>query len=156
MARGGRIKRPLPIPDPLYGNRLVTKFINRVMERGKKTVAQKLVYKAFEAIKQQEKDPLKIFETALMNVGPRIEVHPRRIGGASYQVPVEVRGERKTSLAIRWILIAAKKRSNKEYKTFDGHKLAGYAEAIYTYPDRGLCYGNFRLTNIVYNCRQLL
>lgn len=102
----------------MYNNRLITRFINRVMKHGKKTLAQNLVYKALAEIQNQGQDPLKTFETALNNVGPRIEVRPRRIGGASYQVPIEVRGDRRLALAIRWLISAANKRSNKEYKKF--------------------------------------
>lgn len=111
-------------PDPIYNSRLVTRFVNRVMKDGKKSIAQSLVYKAMEIIeKQTGKDPVATFELALNNVSPRMEVRPRRVGGASYQVPVEVRGDRREALAIRWIITAATNRSNKELKTF-GQKLA--------------------------------
>lgn len=109
--------------DKVYNNRLVAKFINRLMRDGKKTVAQGLLYKAFDLIEQKKQDPLSLFEQAIQNVGPRQEVKARRVGGASYQVPAEVRGERKVSLAIRWIIQAAKARSSKEYHTFS-EKLA--------------------------------
>lgn len=106
--------------DPIYNSRLVTRFINRVMRDGKKTVAQRLVYQALEEIeKTTKKDPLSTFELALSNVSPRMEVRPRRVGGASYQVPVEVRGDRREALAIRWLIAAADARSNKEYHSFD-------------------------------------
>ncbi len=112
------------MPDPIYGSRLVTRFINKVMSEGRKTIAQSLVYKALEVIKDKTKqDPVAIFEKAILNVAPKMEVRPRRVGGASYQVPVEVRGDRKEALAIRWILSGARSRSNKEYHTF-GEKLA--------------------------------
>ena len=88
------------------------------MRDGKKSVAQHEVYKAMEIIKKQNKDPLEIFQAALLNISPRMEVKSRRVGGASYQVPTEVRGERKISLSIRWLIEAARKRSNKEYHTF--------------------------------------
>lgn len=110
--------------DPVYGNRLVSRFINRVMLSGKKTVAQSLVYEALDIIKQKgEEDPIKVFEAAINNVGPKTEVKARRVGGASYQVPMEVRGDRRVALAIRWIVEFAKKRSNREFHTF-GEKLA--------------------------------
>ena len=116
-------KRILP-PDPLYGSRLLHRFINRIMESGKKALAQRLVYKALDQVQQQSKqDPLKVFETAISNISPKMEVRPRRVGGASYMVPSEVRGDRKEALAIRWIIEAAKARSNKEYHSF-GEKLA--------------------------------
>lgn len=104
--------------DALYGSKLLTRFINRLMRSGKRSVAQNVVYKTLEKIKAQGQDPLKVFEQAITTVGPRMEVRPRRVGGASYQVPSEVRGDRRISLAMRWIIAAAHKRSNKDYHTF--------------------------------------
>ena len=121
--RGKRVTKALLEGDPIYGNRLVSRFINRVMQSGKKSVAEGLVYKAFDRIKEQGEDPIKVLETAINTVGPKMEVRARRMGGASYQVPSEVRGDRRIALAIRWIVTFAKKRSNKEFKTFD-QKLA--------------------------------
>lgn len=119
MSRGGRrIKKRKIIPDPVYKNALVAKFINRVMRNGKKTTAQRVVYGAFEILRQQGHEPLKIFEAAIDRVGPRQEVKARRIGGAAYQVPTDVRGERRMSLAVRWILEASAKRSSREFNTF--------------------------------------
>jgi small subunit ribosomal protein S7 len=89
------------------------------MEDGKKTVAQSLVYGALSEIEKTGKNPLNVFETAVANIMPKMEVRPRRIGGASYQIPVEVRGDRREALAIRWIIMAARARSNKEFHTFD-------------------------------------
>lgn len=107
-------------PDPIYGSRLVARLINKVMHAGKKSIAEGLVYKAFEEIKEQSKQsPVTIFEKAVANVSPKMEVRPRRVGGASYQVPVEVRGDRREALALRWLLTGAKSRSNKEFHTFD-------------------------------------
>ena len=123
MPRSGRVSKKSLAADPIFNNRLVTRFINRIMRDGKKALAQRLVYKALDKIKQKNEDPVKILETAISNIGPRMEVRPRRVGGASYQVPMEVRGDRRQALAIRWILEAAKKRSSREYKTFD-QKLA--------------------------------
>lgn len=123
MSRSGKIKKKILTPDPLYGSKLLTRFINRVMRDGKKTLAQNLVYQALEEIRQKGQDPLKIFEAAIQNVGPRTEVRPRRVGGASYQVPTEVRGDRRIALAIHWLIEAARKRANKEYHTFN-QKLA--------------------------------
>ena len=123
------IRRIIP-PDPIYGSRLLHKFINYVMVNGKKTVAQRLVYRALDQIKEQSKqDPLKIFETAIANVSPKMEVRPRRVGGASYQVPSEVRGDRKEALAIRWVIAGAESRPNKEYHTFDKKLAAEIMEA---------------------------
>jgi small subunit ribosomal protein S7 len=123
MPRAGRINKPLANPDPIYSNRLVTRFINRVMVNGKKSTAEHLVYKALDQIKEKGEDPIKVFELAINTVGPKVEVRPRRVGGASYQVPIEVRGDRRVALAIRWITMFAKKRSNRDFKTFD-QKLA--------------------------------
>lgn len=110
--------------DPIYGSRLVSRFINKVMANGKKTTAQALVYEALEVIKEKTKqEPVAVFEKAILNVSPKMEVRPRRVGGASYQVPVEVRGDRKEALAIRWILAGARSKSNKEFHSF-GQKLA--------------------------------
>lgn len=122
--RSKKTERKIMSPDPIYGSRLVGRFINKVMVDGKKTIAERLVYQALEQIKEQsKKEPLAIFEQAITNVAPKMEVRPRRVGGASYQVPVEVRGDRKEALAIRWILSGARSRSNKQYHTFD-QKLA--------------------------------
>lgn len=123
------IKKLLP-PDPIYGSKLVSRFINKVMVSGKRSVAEKLVYEALEKIKEQSKqDPLSVFEKAILNVAPKMEVRPRRVGGASYQVPVEVRGDRKEALAIRWILSGARSKSNKEHHTFDSKLAAELLDA---------------------------
>lgn len=102
------------LPDPRYQSTVVAKFINNIMERGKKTVARKVVYGAFDLIAQKTKqDPRDIFDLAFKNVTPQVEVRGRRVGGANYQVPVEVRGERKQALAIRWIIGAARAKKGK-------------------------------------------
>lgn len=103
--------------DKVYQSKLVSKFINRMMKDGKKSVAEKVFYESFELLKK-EGEPLVIFEAAINNVGPKTEVKARRVGGASYQVPQEVRGDRRISLAIRWILEAARARSSKDFHTF--------------------------------------
>ncbi len=119
MRSGKVVKRILPA-DPIYGSRLLTRFINRVMFDGKKTIAQNLVYKALNQIKEETKeDPLTVFERAIRNISPKMEVRSRRVGGASYQVPVEVRGDRREALAIRWIIAAADSKPNKEFHSFD-------------------------------------
>ncbi len=110
-------------PDPIYGSTLLTKFINNVMEDGKKTVAQKNVYNALDILKAKGMDPIQSFEKALDTIAPRQEVRAKRVGGAAYQVPMEVRGARKVSLSIRWLLDATRKKPNTEYKTFS-EKLA--------------------------------
>lgn len=107
MSRTSKTKKRVVEGDPLYDNKLLARFINRIMKDGKKTVAQKEVYGALEMIKEKKLDPLVVFQSALQNVSPRMEVKSRRVGGASYQVPMEVRGERKISLSIRWLIMAA-------------------------------------------------
>ena len=114
--------------DPVYGNLLVSAFTNRLMRDGKKTVAQRIMYDAFEIMKA-DGNPVELFERAIETVGPKVEVKARRIGGAAYQVPTEVRGARKTALAIRWILEAAKKRPTSEYKKFSQKLAAELREA---------------------------
>ncbi|OGM09427.1 30S ribosomal protein S7 [Candidatus Woesebacteria bacterium RBG_13_34_9] len=123
MPRKGQIKIREVKQDPLYKNRLITKLINRSMKDGKKSVSQKEIYGCLEIIKGKGEDPIKIFAKAMDNVRPSMEVRPRRIGGAAYQIPIPVRGPRKESLAIRWIVFAARSRSNSEFKTF-AQKLA--------------------------------
>ena len=101
-------------PDAKYGNLVISKFMNSIMLQGKKSVAESIVYGALETIEAKAKsDPLKVFEQALENVMPSIEVRSRRVGGATYQVPVEVRNERRQALAIRWIISAARARNDK-------------------------------------------
>lgn len=120
MARGTHTTTKRKITaDPVYGNLLLAKFINRLMQDGKKTIAQKVLYDALDFMKEKgEKDPISAFERAVDIVAPKVEVKAKRIGGAAYQVPTEVRGSRKISLAIRWILEAARKRPTSEYKKF--------------------------------------
>lgn len=121
--RAKKVTKELLPADPVYGNRLLTRFINRVMKDGKKSVAEHEVYTALDIIKEKGEDPIKVFETAVNTVGPKVEVRARRVGGASYQVPMEVRGDRRIALAIRWMVAAANKRPNREYHSF-AEKLA--------------------------------
>lgn len=101
-------------PDPKYGNAQIAKFTNYVMRKGKKSTARKVVYETFDVIeKKYKQDPLNVFDTAIKNIGPTLEVKSRRIGGATYQVPREVRGERKQALAFRWIIDAARSKKGK-------------------------------------------
>lgn len=101
-------------PDRVYDDVIVSQFINKVMERGKKTVAQKIVYGALDIIKEKtKKEPLKVFRLAIENASPILEVKSKRIGGATYQVPIEVRGERRLALAIKWILLGARSKKGK-------------------------------------------
>jgi small subunit ribosomal protein S7 len=116
MRRKKKEKRIIP-PDPVYHNVTVAKLINYVMRRGKKEKARKIVYGAFDIVKEKtQKEPLEIFELAIKNASPLLEVKPRRIGGATYQVPREVKGERKLILALRWILEGARSRKGKPMK----------------------------------------
>jgi small subunit ribosomal protein S7 len=127
--RAGKVQKRILTPDPIYNSRLVTRFVNRMMYDGKKQLALRLMYKAFDEIEKTGKNPLSTFETALANVAPKMEVRPRRVGGASYQVPTEVRGDRREALAIRWMLAAARSRSNKEFKSFDRKLAAEFMDA---------------------------
>jgi small subunit ribosomal protein S7 len=114
MPRKGTVERRETAPDPVYGNQLVQKLVNCVMFEGKKSVAQNIVYDAFELIKQRANDdPLKVFKKAVDNVKPALEVKSRRVGGANYQVPVEVNRNRQTSLSLRWIIGYARERGEK-------------------------------------------
>src|SRR3989338_244024 len=115
--RGKKAPKRKIEPDLIYNNRLLTKLINRLMKEGKKRVAEKIVYSALDNIKVAGANPLEVFDEAIKNVSPRVEERPRRVGGVSYQVPVEVRGERRDSLAIRWVIEGGKSRPNSEYKT---------------------------------------
>jgi len=113
MRRRRAIRRQIS-PDPKYGDELVARFINCVMRRGKKNLARRIVYGAFDLIAQKSsKDPIEVFKKAVDNASPLIEVRARRVGGATYQVPTEVRPERRTALAIRWLISYAKERSDK-------------------------------------------
>ena len=114
MPRRGRISKRDVLPDPLYNSKLVTKLINNVMYDGKKGVAQKIVYDAFEIIEaKQGKNPLEVFQAALDNIMPELEVKARRVGGSTYQVPMEVRAERRQTLGLRWLILFARKRGEK-------------------------------------------
>ena len=114
MPRKGYIAKRDVLPDPIYNSKVVTKLINNIMLDGKKSVAQKIVYGAFDIIKEKEqKDPLEVFETALNNIMPVLEVKARRVGGATYQVPLEIRAERRQTLGLRWLVLYARKRNEK-------------------------------------------
>ena len=114
MPRRGKISKRDVLPDPLYDSKLVTKLINNVMLDGKKGVAQTIVYDAFATVAAKtEQDPLKVFEEALENIMPVLEVKARRVGGSTYQVPMEVRPERRQTLGLRWLIGFARKRSER-------------------------------------------
>ena len=111
--RKKRVNRNIA-PDPIYNSVQIAKFINQIMRRGKKTIARKNVYRAFDIIKEKtKKDPVEIFDLAMQNASPLLEIKPKRIGGATYQVPMEVRGDRKVTLATRWIINAAKSKKGR-------------------------------------------
>ena len=114
MPRKGYIAKREVLPDPMYNSIVVTKLINNVMLSGKKTVAQKIVYDAFDIVKEKSgKEALEAFEEALNNVMPVLEVKARRVGGATYQVPLEIRPERRQTLGLRWLVLYARKRNEK-------------------------------------------
>ena len=121
MRRAGAAKREV-LPDPKYGSRLVAKFVNIMMIRGKKSTAERIMYDALVSIEDRSKqDALKMFKSAIDNVKPAVEVKSRRVGGSTYQVPVEVRPDRRTSLAMRWVIGAARRRGERSM----AEKLAG-------------------------------
>lgn len=106
-------KRPVQ-PDPKYHNRSVSRFTNMLMQDGKKSLAQRMLYRAFDVVEERTgADPVEVFEAAIRNATPHLEVKPRRVGGATYQVPIEIRGDRRYSLAVRWLVQAARGRAGK-------------------------------------------
>ena len=122
MPRRGFVPKRDVLPDPLYNSKLVTKLINNIMLDGKKGVAQKIVYEAFDIVKEKTgKNPSEVFEEALEAVMPSLEIKARRVGGATYQVPIEVRPERRQTLGLRWLTTYARKRGEKTMK----ERLAG-------------------------------
>ena len=122
MPRRGFVPKRDVLPDPLYNSKLVTKLINNIMLDGKKGIAQKIVYDAFEIVKEKSgKEPVEMFEQAMENVMPSLEIKARRVGGATYQVPMEVRPERRQTLGLRWITNYSRARSEKTMR----ERLAG-------------------------------
>ncbi|MGE4274031.1 MAG: 30S ribosomal protein S7 [Desulfitobacterium sp.] len=122
MPRKGYIAKREILPDPIYKNRTLTKFVNQIMLDGKKGTAESICYNAFDIIQEKTgKDPIEVFETALKNVMPVLEVKARRVGGANYQVPIEVRTDRRQTLGLRWLVAYARKRSEKTME----EKIAG-------------------------------
>lgn len=114
MSRKKQVYRDRTTTDPKFNNALIAKLINHIMERGKKSTASKIVYDSMDIISEKtKKDPLTVFNQAIKNVSPSLEIKGRRIGGANYQIPFEVRGERKTTLAMRWIIEVARSRKGK-------------------------------------------
>ncbi|MEE9350702.1 MAG: 30S ribosomal protein S7 [Thiotrichaceae bacterium] len=121
MPRRREVPKRIILPDPKFGSIVLAKFVNTLMKDGKKSVAEKIVYKALEDINQKKGSDMEILEEALQNVRPSVEVKSRRVGGATYQVPVEVRSSRQDALAMRWLVEAARKRGEKSM----AQKLAG-------------------------------
>lgn len=128
--RHAKIAKRKTEPDALYNSVLVAKFINNLMQDGKKTVAEKVVYGAFDLLKAKGQDALETFQKVLETVAPKVEIKARRIGGANYQVPVEVKGDRKYAVAMRWILEAAKARPSKEFHTMAEKLVAEFTDAL--------------------------
>ena len=122
MPRRGNLAKRDVLPDPVYSSKVVTKLINQVMLDGKKGIAQSIVYEAFtQAAEKVGQEPIEMFNQALNNIMPMVEVKARRVGGANYQVPIEIRADRRQTLAIRWLVIAARKRGEREMS----NRLAG-------------------------------
>ena len=116
MPRRAKIVKREILPDGRYSSRTVTMFVNKLMERGKKSTALRLIYGAMDIVQEKtQKSAIEVFDAAIRNVSPAMEVKPRRVGGATYQVPIEVSGDRRTTLAIRWILSAARERAGQSF-----------------------------------------
>ena len=116
MPRRGRYEKNDPLPDARYNSVLVAKFINKLMERGKKGTAERILYDTINELERRAKRPgIEVFEQAMRNATPVIEVKPRRVGGATYQVPVEIKGDRRVSLAMRWLISSARSRGGKTF-----------------------------------------
>ncbi len=113
MSRKRRAPKRKNYSDPKYRSEVVSKFINSIMYDGKRSIAEKILYTALDKIKSKNEDPIEVFNSAVNNVRPNLEVRSRRVGGATYQIPVEVKSNRSQALALRWILTASKKRKNK-------------------------------------------
>ena len=114
MPRRSKIQKRVPTPDSRYNSELVARFINKIMQRGKKGLAERILYTALTSIQERTgRNPIEVFEQAIHNATPMLEVKPRRVGGATYQVPVQIEGQRRQSLAIRWLLTSARSRPGK-------------------------------------------
>ena len=132
MPRKGEVKKREGLPDPKYGDKMVAKFVNTIMSRGKKSTAERILYRSLDIVTAKTKeDSLGVFKRALENIRPTVEVRSRRVGGATYQVPVEVRPQRRLSLSMRWLIQSARSRSEKSME----EKLA--AELIDAASNRG-------------------
>ena len=155
MSRKRKAPKKIPIIDPKYKSAIIPKLINSLMYDGKKTVAEKIVYDAIEKIKSKSKDdPLNIFNTAISNIKPALEVRSRRVGGATYQVPVEVKNKRAQALAIRWLIDSARKRKDKHMsdkifnEIYDAYEKKGAAvkkrEDVHKMAESNKAFAHFR------------
>src|SRR6266702_3980224 len=160
MRRAGAAKREV-LPDPKFGSRLVTKFINIMMLRGKKSTAERIMYDAIAAVEDRSKqEGIKMFKTAIDNVKPAVEVKSRRVGGSTYQVPVEVRPERRTSLAMRWMIVAAGRRperilyyTGRSYKIGEVHEGTATMDWMVQEQERGITITSAATTCFWRDCR---
>ena len=124
MPRRGNVPKRDVLPDPLYGSKMVTRLVNSIMHDGKKGVAQKIVYSAFDIVKERTgNDPLEMFQKALDNIMPELEVKARRVGGSTYQVPMEVRPERRVTLGLRWLVSFSRQRNERTMKERLAHEI---------------------------------
>ena len=154
MSRKRRAPKRKNYSDPKYGSEVVSKFINSIMYDGKRSTAEKILYTALEKIKTKNQDPLKIFNTAVGNIRPNIEVRSRRVGGATYQVPVEVKSKRAQALAIRWLVDSARKRKDKHMsdkifnELYDAYEKKGSAvkkrEDVHKMAESNKAFAHFR------------
>ena len=134
MSRRHAAEKREVLPDAKFGDRVLTKFMNNLMVDGKKSVAERIVYNAFDRVEEKlKKSPLEVFHESLDNIQPSVEVRSRRVGGATYQVPVEVRPERRVALAIRWLIAAVNGRGTAVKKREDTHKMADANKAFSHY-----------------------
>ena len=155
MSRKRKAPKKIPIVDPRYKSLIIPKLINSIMYDGKKTVAEKIIYDAIDKIKSKSKEePIEIFNTAINNIRPTVEVRSRRVGGATYQVPVEVKSKRSQALALRWLIDASRKRKDKNMsdkifnEIYDAYQNKGSAikkkEATHKMPESNKAFAHFR------------
>ena len=155
MSRKKRAPKKIPIVDPVYKSTIIPKLINSIMYDGKKTVAEKIIYEAIDKIKTKSKDePLNVFNEAINNIKPTVEVRSRRVGGATYQVPVEVKSKRSQALALRWLIDASRKRKDKNMsdkifnELFDAYEKKGAAvkkrEDVHKMAESNKAFAHFR------------
>ena len=155
MSRKKRAPKKIPIVDPVYKSTIIPKLINSIMYDGKKTVAEKIIYEAIDKIKTKSKDePLNVFNEAINNIKPTVEVRSRRVGGATYQVPVEVKSKRSQALALRWLIDASRKRKDKNMsdkifnELYDAYEKKGAAvkkkEDVHKMAESNKAFAHFR------------